>query len=288
MNVEIWENLIALNSHKDADFKVLEPAAAWVNDEELKEWENEKRLPIKTALKKDIYPLPLPEDREGYFGNRHFSYWMSGLRDRRNLLDACRKYGVKLRSYLDFGCASGRVIRHFAVNDPKVITHGCDINRLHVEWIIRHLPDRIRVFQNHSIPTLPLPDDSIDLVSAFSVFTHIEAFETTWLMELRRIMRKGGIAWITLHTEVTWRDMREDWPLYKALKNHPLFAKLSREEPLPSDRTVFRWHANRSYSSNVFYTTDYIRKAWARYFEILEFRHRFPLYQDVVILRKTD
>jgi len=62
----------------------------------------------------------------------------------------------------------------------------------------------------------------------------------------------------------------------------------SREAPLPSDRMVFRWQANRFYSSNVFCTTDYIRKVWGRYFEVLEFRHRFPLFQDVVILRKAD
>ena len=39
------------------------------------------------------------------------------------------------------------------------------------------------VFQNHSIPTLPLPDASIDLITAFSVFTHMEGMETAWLME---------------------------------------------------------------------------------------------------------
>jgi len=107
-------------------------------------------------------------------------------------MDCAKRLGVDVRSYLDFGCATGRVIRHFGAAEPQIKTYGCDINRMHVDWCAKYLPENITVFQNHSIPTLSLPDNSIDMVSAFSVFTHIEAFETSWLMELRRILRPGG------------------------------------------------------------------------------------------------
>ncbi len=65
---------------------------------------------------------------------------------------------------------------------------SCDINRRHVDWCNLHLPRSIRVFQNTSLPLIPLPEGAVDLVSAFSVFSHIEAFDTTWLMEIRRVL----------------------------------------------------------------------------------------------------
>ncbi len=285
MRTDIWENLISLRSHEEPDFTVLPPPAAFKDKEEIEEWLNVEELDVETALRNDTCPLPETKDREGYFGNRHFNYWLSGLRDRHNLLKAVRKYRVRLRSYLDIGCASGRVIRHFACNDPQIKVYGCDINRMHVEWVQRYLPKHIIAFQNTALPILPLPDSSIDLVSAFSVFTHIETFEMAWLMEIRRILRPGGMAWISVHTEHTWEQMRETWPLYRALRNHPEFQKY-KGKPMEKDRLVFRWRSDKSYSSNVFYRTDYIRSLWGRLFEVKEIRHRHPRFQDVVILKK--
>jgi hypothetical protein len=66
------------------------------------------------------------------------------------------------------------------------------------------------------------------MISAYSVFTHIEAMETTWLMELRRVLRKGGIAWITVHTEGTLADMTPDWPLLRRSFPSP-FTSFQRE-----------------------------------------------------------
>lgn len=74
---------------------------------------------LERALGRDTYPLPAIE-----YGPHHFSYWASGHRDARRGMEAI----------------------------------GCDINRRHVDWVSRHLPSSVRVFQNHSIPTLPLPD----------------------------------------------------------------------------------------------------------------------------------
>lgn len=287
MSNDVWEDFISLNTRDVPVFDVLGPAVRYRDGDTHTDWSTEGSG-LETALLKDTYPLPRTEDREGYYGPHHFSYWASGYRDSRLLQECCVRLGVQLREYLDFGCASGRVVRHFATHVEGVATTGCDINRRHVDWVASHLPASIRVFQNHSIPTLPLPDSSLDLVSAFSVFTHLEAFETTWLMELRRVLRPGGIAWVTVHTERTWKEMMPGWPLYRALSKHPEFAHhaQSRDE-LPSERLVFRWHANRSYTSNVFYTRDYLHRTWGRIMEIAEVHHRFPGFQDVVVLRKS-
>ncbi len=283
--MQIWENYITLNSATEASFEVLAPAAdQYENDSRKEIWAN---LDFRCALAKDKHPLPLIDHREGYYGEDHFSYWASGLRDCGMLLEAAAKYDCPVEGYLDFGCASGRVIRHFAVQHPVISTFGCDINRHHVEWCNTYLPDNCCVFQNHSIPSIPLPDSSLDMVSAFSVFTHIEAMETTWLMELMRVLRPGGLAWITVHTEGTLRDMNENWPLWRPTMEHPDSAQLLDESRnFSGHRMVLRWHGDASYSSNVFYKQDYIERNWGRLINIVEIRRRCPEFQDVVLVQK--
>lgn len=287
MSNDVWEDLISLHTRDVPVFEALGPAAQYREADTHTDWSAEGPG-IETALAQDTFPLPRTEDREGYYGPHHYSYWASGYRDSRLLRECCQRLGVQLRDYLDLGCASGRVIRHFATHVDDVSVTGCDINRKHVEWATKYLPTSVKVFQNHSIPTLPLPDNSVDLVSAYSVFTHIEAFELTWLMELRRILRPGGIAWLTVHTERTWKEMKSGWPLYQALSKHPDFAQYEQgRDALPSERLVFRWRNNQSYTSNVFYTRDYLRSTWGRIMEIVEEHHRLPGFQDVMVLRKT-
>lgn len=281
---KIWEDLVSLNAQVEPNFSILDPAKNyWKNDAKRPEFEH---LAYHSALDRDEFPLPVTRDREGYYGPHHFGYWASGFQDASNLLEAATKYDVGVKRYLDVGCASGRVIRHIENIDEGVETIGCDINRLHVEWCNKYLSNKIRVFQNHSIPSLPLADNSIDLVSAFSVFTHIEAFETAWLMELSRILRPGGLAWITIHTEHTLVDMKEGWPLWKAVMNHPRISDMiDQDRHFESDRLVVRWRNEQSYSSNVFYKSAYLKDVWGRFFDIVELRRRFPKFQDVLICR---
>jgi SAM-dependent methyltransferase len=282
----IWENLITLNSDVEPNFELLGPAREhYAADSRKGEWAN---LDFQDAMERDNGPLPLTKDREGYYGSDHFSYWASGLRDARLLLDVASAHGVAVNHYLDFGCASGRVLRHMALQRPQSRAMGCDINRLHVEWCNAHLPSNCLAFQNHSVPSLPLPDASVDVVSAYSVFTHIEALETAWLMELRRILRPGGLAWITVHSELTLQEMNPNWPLWTPVMEHPLAAKvLDEKRNFHGDRLISRWLASQSYSSNVFYKLDYLKVRWSRFFEIAEVRRRCPTFQDVLILRKT-
>lgn len=280
-----WEDFITLHSTVEPSFEVLGSAASHFEADSRKD--NWRALDYQEALRRDTHPIPLTKDREGYYGDDHFSFWASGLEDANMLLEAAAAYGQPVRSYLDFGCASGRVIRHFACQHPDIRTYGCDINRLHVEWCNAYLPDNCAVFQNHSIPTLPLPDESLDLISAFSVFTHIEAMETAWLMEIQRLLRPGGVAWLTVHTERTLRDMDENWPLWTPTMSHPDSPSLLDENrSFASNRMVLRWHGDASYSSNVFYKEDYIRRVWGRLLNIVEIRRRCPTFQDVVLVQK--
>ena len=286
MTQSAWEDLVSLNSQQEPNFTVLEPAKSyWMEDAKREEFDA-LGLGYEDALNRDIYPLPETRDREGYYGPHHFGYWAGGFQDATNLLAATKQHELTVNRYLDLGCASGRVIRHFPQLRPEVEVLGCDINRFHAEWCNTYLPKSIRVFHSHSIPNLPLADNSLDLVSAFSVFTHIEAFETSWLMEISRVLRPGGLAWLTVHTEKTLTDMSETWPLWKPVMNHPDIGNLLNDQrQFEGSRLVVRWRSEKSYSSNVFYKMQYLEEVWGRFFEIVEIRRRHPRFQDVLILR---
>lgn len=286
MTETIWENFISLNSRSEVETDHIGAAAQYVSqDDNSVQWDR-KRIPLDIALERDLSPLPSTEMREGYYGPNHFNYWASGLMDYCEIAAWAEKQNKTIETYLDVGCASGRVIRAFDAHGG-IKTFGCDINRRHIDWISANLPPSITVFQNHSIPTLPLPDSSIDLVTAFSVFTHIEAFDTAWLMELRRILKPGGIAWLTIHGDRTWTDIKPNWPLYSAIDKHPDYQSDRKSTAIPRARTVYRWHNDRSYASNVFYSYDYIKTVWGRIMDLVEIRPTLPVpFQDVVILRK--
>lgn len=286
MSDSTWEDMISINSRTDTSTETLGPATDYLHQDAGEVLWDRKRIPLEDALARDGFPIPSTAQREGYYGDNHFNYWASGLRDYCQLLEWMEPRDVPHKTLLDMGCATGRFLRHAHADFAEVI--GCDINRKHVDWIGQHLGSDIKVFQNTSVPSLPLPDESVDVITAFSVFTHIECFDTTWLMELRRILRPNGIAWLTIHGERTWREIEPSWPLHAALTSHPEFSQYSSSRALPSDRLVFRWHAERSYSANVFYTDQYIQRTWGRILTVRETFPALPHFQDVVVLQKTD
>jgi SAM-dependent methyltransferase len=287
MTVPIWEDFISLNSRAELSSDVLGPARDYTAMDSGEVTWDEAILSKEAMLARDTSVLPILEHREGYYGPNHYNYWASGLRDYCQLLDWARVNDLSPKSLLDIGCATGRFLRHVE-SDGRIEEklYGCDINRLHIDWIARHLPPKIFAFQNSSIPTLPLADACVDVVTAFSVFTHVESFDTTWLMEIRRILRSGGIAWITIHGDRTWRDINPTWPLYAALNVHPEYAGYRHSAELPRDRLVFRWFAERSYTANIFYSYSYIRRYWGRLLAVKDIFPALPLYQDIVVLQK--
>lgn len=286
MQTKVWEDFISLNSTEHLHNDAIGPISNHLmHDDNSVSWDRQK-IPLTLAVGRDVSPIPTESDRELYYGQNHFNYWASGIRDWLQILEWTTPRGLKLENTLDFGCASGRLLRHqyYQTDIKKVI--GCDINRLHVDWVARHLPPEIMVFQNSSIPSLPLPSESVDLVTAFSVFTHIDTFDTTWIMELCRILKPGGIAWLTVHSSRTWREIKPGWPLFYALDSHPDYAEMRKSSDLKSDRVVFRWHTDRSYSANVFYREDYLRASWGRVMKVVDFFPALPHFQDIIVLQK--
>lgn len=191
---------------------------------------------ISNALPKDAAPLPPAELRENYHGERHGDYWLSGLSDFERVMRDWRDLypARELRSILEFGSSSGRVLRHFSAQFSASRCYGCDLGISTVEWIIENLNPNVVAFQNTLVPHLPLPDQSMDIICAFSVFTHIDTYELAWLSEMARILKPEGLAFFTIASDEAWEaSMRQDWRYASAIKNTIGFDTFPRDEPMP-------------------------------------------------------
>jgi SAM-dependent methyltransferase len=119
---------------------------------------------------------------------------------RELLADAGRPL-VEMDAVLEFGCGCGRMTRWWAPQGIGPEIHACDYNGELVRWCQENLPF-VQASTNDLQPPLPYPDDSFDFVYAFSVFTHLSVeLAKSWLAELRRVCRPGGLVWFTVHGE---------------------------------------------------------------------------------------
>jgi SAM-dependent methyltransferase len=94
---------------------------------------------------------------------------------------------------LDFGCGSGRLLRHFLAEAEATEIHGCDIDAPSIAWVQRHLCPPCHAVRCGARPPLPYPDHFFDLVLAVAVFSQLADGWEAWILELRRVLRPGGI-----------------------------------------------------------------------------------------------
>jgi SAM-dependent methyltransferase len=117
------------------------------------------------------------------------------------LVAALKKNGLEFKSLgsvLDFGCGIGRVMRHWAeMSGPRF--HGTDYNPALITWCRDNL-DFAEYRTNTLSGRLDYRGDTFDLVYALSVFTHLDAaLQMFWMDELYRVLKPGGMAFITVH-----------------------------------------------------------------------------------------
>ncbi len=294
---EAWEEDISRNTLDIAPFQNVAP----LSERDIAELQKPKRAqrvqallgdqPLAELAAQDSYPIPSAEDREGYLPGFDVDYWLSGLEDFLKVREVTRRYQVEPQSVFDFGCASGRLIRHYVAqtNIPEI--WGSDINARHVRWLFEYLPSRVKPIFNHCIPALPIRDNSVDVITAFSVFTHIDTFETCWLAELRRIMRDDGLCYLTVHNEDTWNLLRDELDnqnnrlIQSILKIDPSVQQ-SIHQPLADTRTVYRFAQSGPYRAQVFHSNNYLKNVWGRFFAIEEILPMHHTRQTVLVLRK--
>jgi SAM-dependent methyltransferase len=140
-----------------------------------------------------LYLIAMTYDREWFF--------KTGTDGATIIRDLLKKNGISLesiKSLLDFGCGCGRVLRHWNTLQGTQV-FGSDYNPELVEWCQNNLPFAT-CKTNQLEPPLDFPRGSMDLVYAFSVFTHLtEPLQDAWMDEMSRVLSPGGYLIITTH-----------------------------------------------------------------------------------------
>jgi SAM-dependent methyltransferase len=117
----------------------------------------------------------------------------------------------RVRDVVDIGCGTGRLLLGWHCDDPTRGLTGTDIDADLIAWNREHLADVARWEVGTVWPPLPLGDASVDLVQLISVFTHLPLdCQRAWVSEVRRVLRPGGTAIITLHGELYARLLLDE------------------------------------------------------------------------------
>jgi SAM-dependent methyltransferase len=228
-------------------------------------------------------PLPPPHLRMGYAEHDDKSYLGGGRVSADRIRELAAAHGCDLstrNNVLDWGCASGRTLRHFAGGARSGEYWGADQDGASIAWAKENLCPPFRFVTCTAYPHFPFEDAKFDLIYGLSVFTHLEHLRDLWLMEINRVLRRQGHAIFTIHDEHTARFMAEQ----QAPQWIP--ADLNLAEIARHDATII--HGSRWFETYTFLTGDHIRREWGRYFEVLEIRPLYEGYQSAVMLRKNE
>jgi SAM-dependent methyltransferase len=204
-------------------------------------------------------------------------YWTSGV----NAADAILQYVpsvIQADSFalLEWGCGSGRILRQLRsrLSVDNVRLYGSDYNKRTIDWC-RQTLDGIEFQENELSPPLGFDSEAFDLVYSVSVFTHLpEDLFRSWLDELFRVLKKGGLALITLNGE--------------RFKSH-----LSKKECESYERFGFASRGNVYSGSrlyNAYHRRDYVEKVCEKHGRIVlqdcNPSHFLSGGQDVYLIEK--
>jgi SAM-dependent methyltransferase len=142
---------------------------------------------------------------------RYLAVGRDSIRKMKEILEASGFSLGQGSRVLDFGCASGIMMRWLYDFTRTGEVWGVDILGDYVVWCQQHLSPPFKFVTNTSYPHLPFEDHYFDLIYAGSVFTHISDLAEAWLLELKRILRPGGRLYVTVHDNTTirkWLDRR--------------------------------------------------------------------------------
>ena len=152
---------------------------------------------------RDGFPIP-PEPRA--YGDTEEHWLNSGKRDvdtMLRILNSSNFFIEKGNRILELGCATGRMTRWLASLAEECEIWGADISARAIVWCQENLTPPFNFATVTTVPHLPFEDRYFDLIFCGSVFTHIDDLADAWLLEIKRIMRPGGRAYVTVHDKHT-------------------------------------------------------------------------------------
>jgi ubiquinone/menaquinone biosynthesis C-methylase UbiE len=214
------------------------------------------------------------------------------------LKSVCAQHGRPIGAgseILDFGVGWGRILRFFLKDvDPETL-HGVDTAADYLQ-AARETGVPGHLHQIDPFGRLPHDDQSLDIVYAYSVFTHLpEHIQDLWLADIQRVLRPGGLFIATVEPPRFldhFANLDAEEPGLHAWQ--VLTARKVQRDPtmrarLDSHGFVYIPFTNDE--GEVFgdcvMTSAYVQEHWGKHFEILEWlddAKRF--WQAIVVARK--
>ena len=163
----------------------------------------------------DLATMPWPDEEliyrvTGYTDRTTF--YISGHQSVQDLEAVLGVVGRSLDTFptiLDFGSGCGRILLWLEHLAKVSSIHGSDIDARAIAWTQENVP-WAETKVNQPLPPLDYPDATFDLVFSHSVFTHIdEHYQDEWLTELRRVVKPGGYAILSVHGETAFTRFEE-------------------------------------------------------------------------------
>jgi len=164
------------------------------------------------------------------FGGAHFldneAFLTAGERDAHKLMQWC---GLTVDSaVLDIGCGTGRLAIGIVSTLGNIRSYcGIDVSETAIDWctrfvtprhpsfIFRHIDIRNERYNPSGLESaetrLPVQDGSVDVISLYSVFSHMHSRDVrAYLREFSRILKTGGSVFLTAFVEEGVRDEEEN------------------------------------------------------------------------------
>jgi SAM-dependent methyltransferase len=230
-----------------------------------------------------LHPFPDPARRKRVHGDANADgFVINGYSTFRKLDCVLGEHGRRWADcsrIIDWGCGCGRVFRYLP-REAQARLVGVDIDGDNIEWCRRSFPEA----EFHAValsPPMPLPSSAFDLVLGVSVFTHLrEEAQHSWLKELSRICRSGGLLLVTIHGPAAGARASLSEQQYRLWAGSGFIATGLNVD-------LSGAIADDAYYVDSLHTHDYVRRVWGRYFKILDIRGSYIAnHQDLVVMRK--
>ena len=234
---------------------------------------------------KESLPVP-PKELWQSYGEEYLS---TGRRDMSTMVEVLKKAGASPETFdrvLDLGCAAARMLRFYPYSSDKSELWGADVDARYISWCQQHLGPPFLFLTTTTSPHLPFEDNYFDLIYCGSVFTHISDLADAWLLELRRVLRKGGYAFITIHDKTTMDLLfTKSWKSKGTIEFVDMVKRFDEKTSIRAKD--YAWFSfERDPYSQVFYDTQYLVEKWSRFAKVVSVTPEAYGFQTGILLQK--
>lgn len=239
-----------------------------------------------------MYPIPPKHLWEGYAETEE-GFLETGRVHVAKMLEILSQDNFQIQKgfrVMEFGCAAARMLRWLADKAVSGEFWGMDICAEHIIWCQQNLTPPFHFFTTTTEPHLPFSDEYFDFIYAGSVFSHISELADFWFLELRRILKKGGRLYVTIHDRNTINRLFETNPTFFLSEK---LSKVDKETNILStdfDMFTFAMFSNddkrNPKGAMAFYDIDYLKKKLQVMFTIKSINLEAYGLQTALLLEK--